>query len=155
DAEADCILCHVPRGALLRAERGTKGLGWCHCLCAFSKGLLIEDRVVKTKGHIKGDGSQCGYCKRAGGGIIECSEPGCKATFHPLCGKPWGGSAVRGPHLHPRDWTARCPKHAVVSKTVARGGGAGGVGGGGGVGGSGGLRSMPLTAPMPVKEVYK
>lgn len=48
DAEADCILCHVPRGALLRAERGTKGLGWCHCLCAFSKGLLIEDRVVKV-----------------------------------------------------------------------------------------------------------
>ncbi|CAN0437933.1 unnamed protein product, partial [Ectocarpus fasciculatus] len=47
DAEADCILCHVPRGALLRAERGTKGLAWCHCLCAFSKGLLIEDRVVK------------------------------------------------------------------------------------------------------------
>lgn len=48
DAEADCILCHVPRGAFLRAERGTKGFGWCHCLCAFSKGLLIENRVVKV-----------------------------------------------------------------------------------------------------------
>lgn len=50
DAEADCILCHVPRGAFLRAERGTKGFGWCHCLCAFSKGLLIENRVVKVCG---------------------------------------------------------------------------------------------------------
>lgn len=49
DAEADCILCHVPRGAFLRAEKGTKGFGWCHCLCAFSKGLLIENRVVKVR----------------------------------------------------------------------------------------------------------
>ena len=45
--EADCVLCHVPRGAFLRAERGSK-VGWCHALCAFSKGLVIEDRVVKV-----------------------------------------------------------------------------------------------------------
>lgn len=45
--EPDCVLCHVPRGAFLRAERGAK-LGWCHTLCAFSKGLVIEDRVVKV-----------------------------------------------------------------------------------------------------------
>lgn len=50
--EADCLLCHVPRGAFLRAERGS-GLGWCHVLCAFSKGLVIEDRVVKV-------GPRCG-----------------------------------------------------------------------------------------------
>ncbi|CAM9306142.1 unnamed protein product, partial [Ectocarpus sp. 8 AP-2014] len=152
DAEADCILCHIPRGALLRAERGTKGLGWCHCLCAFSKGLLIEDRVVKTRGRIKGDGSTCGFCKRTGGGIIECSEKDCRVTFHPLCGKPWGGSAVRGPHLHPDRWTAWCPKHsggAAARAAAARGLAAKGPFMGGGSSSDG------KAMVMPVKEVYK
>lgn len=46
DAEAVCLLCPVPRGAFLRAERSKLGAtGWCHCLCALSKGLPIEDRV--------------------------------------------------------------------------------------------------------------
>lgn len=50
DADAVCLLCPVRRGAFLRAERGVKNLpqAWIHCLCAFSKGLVIEDRVVKV-----------------------------------------------------------------------------------------------------------
>ena len=48
DPDAVCILCPVPRGALLRAEKGNGGVAWCHCLCALSKKLLIEDRVVKV-----------------------------------------------------------------------------------------------------------
>lgn len=48
DPEAVCMLCPVPRGAFLRAEKGNGGVAWCHCLCALSKELLIEDRVVKV-----------------------------------------------------------------------------------------------------------
>lgn len=48
DPDAVCMLCPVPRGALLKAEKGNGGVAWCHCLCALSKELLIEDRVVKV-----------------------------------------------------------------------------------------------------------
>lgn len=67
DAEATCLLCPVPRGAFLRAERATKGapLAWCHTLCAFSKGLLIEDRVVKVRVSWRGGGIGEGLCKYA------------------------------------------------------------------------------------------
>eukprot|EP00903_Cladosiphon_okamuranus_P016039 g14809.t1 len=135
--EADCVMCHVPRGAFLRAERGSKQLGWIHCLCAFSKGLVIEDRVVKTRGFIKGDGtSQCHFCKnRKSGGLITCSHPGCNLSFHPLCARARGGTAVRGPHLHPRDWTAQCPEHAE-ERPVWKG------------------AVVASTGPMPVREMY-
>eukprot|EP00752_Nemacystus_decipiens_P008457 g7559.t1 len=138
--EADCVLCHVPRGAFLRAERGSK-LGWCHTLCAFSKGLVIEDRVVKTRGFIKGDGtSQCHFCRnKKSGGLITCSHPGCNVSFHPLCGRARGGTAVRGPHLHPRDWTATCPEHAAATPTCK---------------GPMVASTGPSTGPMPVKEMY-
>ena len=48
DDDAVCVLCPVPRGAFLRADKGNGMVVWCHCLCALSKGLLIEDRVVKV-----------------------------------------------------------------------------------------------------------
>lgn len=50
DAEAVCLLCPIKGGAFLRADRGRKGIAraWCHCLCALSKGLPIEDRMVKV-----------------------------------------------------------------------------------------------------------
>lgn len=57
--EADCVLCHIPRGAFLRAETGKK-LGWCHVLCALSKGLVIEDRVVKVGGCRLGEARRVG-----------------------------------------------------------------------------------------------
>ncbi|CAN0386486.1 unnamed protein product, partial [Laminaria digitata] len=150
DPDAVCVLCPHRRGALLRAEKGARtGLpAWCHVLCAFSKGLVIRDRVVQTRGHVKGKaGEQCSCCHKGGGGLITCSHPDCSTLFHPLCGNRSGGSAVRGPHLHPRDWTARCSKHAEVSPP--EGGGAEGGGGGGGEGGNG-----EAGGAMPVVQAY-
>lgn len=116
---------------------------WCFHNAEHTRTIYMRACYTQTRGHIKGDGTQCGYCKKSSGGLITCSYDGCKAAFHAPCVKPWGGSSVRGPHLHPRDWTARCPKHAVV-KTAAKGGS-----------GSGLRRPVMLTAPMPVKEMYK
>lgn len=50
DADAVCLLCPQTRGAFLRAEKAAKNgpPSWCHVLCAFSKGLVIEDRVVQV-----------------------------------------------------------------------------------------------------------
>lgn len=92
---------------------------------------------LKLKGRIKGNSGTCSKCKKGpSGGLISCSKDGCNAMFHPTCGQRSGGSAMRGPHLHPSAWKARCRKHAEPRPTENPG-------------------YIPATSRMPIKDMYK
>jgi hypothetical protein len=84
-----CPMCPLVGGAVKPLTVG----GWAHMVCAIYMPELqfvhpdimepIDGALAVSKDRKK---IKCSVCKTAKGAVVQCDEPGCRVSWHPLCG---------------------------------------------------------------------